>query len=305
MNRTDRLMELLLLLQAKVGQPARDLAQQLGITERTLYRDLAALNEIGVPILHEPGAGYRIMDGFFLPPLVFSRDEAAALLLGGRMLALQAETRINADIERAMLKIKATLSEATLRHVDELTTLIQFAIPQTRFQLDHPHLRLLQHAINEQCLVHIRYHSFSKDELTERLIEPAHFTYWLGNWFVTAYCHLRQATRDFRLNRIEALRITDQQFTPRAAAPSEEPVTEVVIRVDSAAVRWVEEAQHHGYVAREDQPDGSVIMRYCVHAPLQMKPWLLMWGAAVEVLHPPELRALMRAEAQKLLQRLT
>src|SRR5688572_24289103 len=126
MKRSDRLFALLLLLQVGRRVRARDLAARLEVSERTVYRDVAALSEAGVPVVALPGAGYELAEGFYLPPLVFTPGEAGALSLGARLLAAQTSGRLPRDAERALEKIAAVLPAATRREVERLTEVIGF-----------------------------------------------------------------------------------------------------------------------------------------------------------------------------------
>src|SRR5687768_10855679 len=105
MNRIDRLFNIILLLQTRRLVRAQDIASEFGITERTVYRDIAALNEMGVPVVSQPGEGYSLMPGYFLPPLVFTPDEAGALLLGANLL--KASGNLTSEADRVVRKIGA------------------------------------------------------------------------------------------------------------------------------------------------------------------------------------------------------
>ncbi|MCI0352964.1 MAG: HTH domain-containing protein, partial [Acidobacteriales bacterium] len=143
MNRIDRLFAILLKLQSHSPITSHDLARSFEVSQRTIYRDIAALSEMGVPIVALPGEGYALMEGFYLPPLVFTPAEATALFLGARMLALQADGELPKDAEQALTKIANILPDKTHQHVEQLTRIIQFGLPQNRFNLDDPRLLAL------------------------------------------------------------------------------------------------------------------------------------------------------------------
>src|SRR5262245_45552183 len=113
MNRIDRLFAILLKLQGKSPITSLDLARSFEVSQRTVYRDIAALSEMGVPVVALPGEGYTLMEGFYLPPLVFTPSEATALFLGARMLALEAAGCLPADAEQALTKIAHILPDKT------------------------------------------------------------------------------------------------------------------------------------------------------------------------------------------------
>ena len=126
MNRVDRLFAITLLLQNTDRVRAQDLADAFEISKRTVYRDIAALSEMGVPIISLPGEGYELMEGFYLPLLIFTAAEAGALFLGAQMLLQQAEGRLPAEAKSALAKITAILPKDTLQHVEHLTEIISF-----------------------------------------------------------------------------------------------------------------------------------------------------------------------------------
>jgi predicted DNA-binding transcriptional regulator YafY len=304
MNRIDRLFAILLKLQAKKQLRAEDLARQFEVSKRTIYRDVAALNEMGVPIISLPGEGYEMMEGYYLPPLIFTPAEASALFLGAQMLIGQAAGQLPIVADHALSKLAAILPSNTKAQVDQLTGLIQFILPSDRFDLDDARLMTLQRAIVERRVVHLKYHSHSQNEITERDIEPHNLAYYNGVWYVNGYCRLRQEPRGFRLDRIDDLKLKAERFKLRHLEAAALEGIEVRVRFDHSIGRWLRERQHYAYQREETAPDG-LIMTYRVHRLSELTSWLLGWGAQAEVLSPPELRAEIRQIAQQVVEMLT
>ena len=204
------------------------------------------------------------------------------------------------DAERALAKITVMLPRKLRSQIDARSAIIRFYATDRPFDLDDPRLGLLHQAIAERRVVALQYHSYRSGEQRAREIEPATLTYHQGVWYIGAYCRLRQAPRSFRLDRVDELHLCATTFGPRS---DHEPVVEAVrvqIRFAPSIIRWVHERQHFGYVAEE-----GAVMRYAVTDPQEMLPWILSWGAQVEVLEPATLRAQIRDEARKLLEILT
>lgn len=306
MNRIDRLFGILLQLQHRRRVRAQDLAATFEVSERTIYRDMTALSEVGVPIVALPGEGYELMEGYYLRPLVFTPDEAGALSLAAQMFLSQASGRVAATAQLALAKLITVLPPATRQQVDVLVKMVQFALPPTRFNLDDKRLTLLQQAISEQRRVFVRYHSYTRDETTERVVEPLRLTFSGEAWYLSGFCLLRQAERDFRLDRIDAWRLLDETFAPHTlVAPPSEPIV-ARVRFAPHVVRWVRERQHYSFQQEEATPgDSGVIMIYRVDSLQELLPWLLSWGAAAEALDPPSFRAEQRDEVARLLEILT
>jgi predicted DNA-binding transcriptional regulator YafY len=124
MNRIDRLFAILLTLQHKRRVRAQDLADQFEISKRTVYRDMSALNQMGVPISALPGEGFELVEGYYIPPLMFNENEAIALLLGSRLLTQQTAGSITPGAESALAKIKVALPEQVRGRVEALTNII-------------------------------------------------------------------------------------------------------------------------------------------------------------------------------------
>jgi len=300
MNRIDRLFAILLVLQKREVVRAEDLARHFEISKRTVYRDVAALSEMGVPVVSLPGEGYGLMAGYFLPPLLLTADEAAALVLGAQWLAQQATGKLPATATSALAKLTHVLPKATAQEVERFTQILRFFSTNSPFDLDDPLLAALQEAISKQQAVQITYHSLRRDEVTQRIIEPRLLTFGSGAWYVEGYCRLRQAHRSFRLSRIESYQVLQETFAERASPRAEREKISVIVRFAPAAVRWVQERQHYAFVAV--QADG---FHYQVDDLPEIQSWLLGWGTQAEVLHPPTLRAALAAEAQKLWKMLT
>lgn len=305
MNRTDRLFAITVLLQSRVRVRALDLTQRFGVSKRTIYRDIAALSESGVPIVSLPGEGYELMQGFSLPPLTFTPGEASALFLGSRLLTEHATGRLRMDAAQALEKIAAILPAPTRAWVERLTAIVDFIATRPCFDLDDPRLVLLQNAIAEHQVVHLHYHSRSRDEVTERTVEPSRLHYNEGVWYLSGYCRLREGNRDFRLERIEELTVLDEMFAPRVVAAETEQRIEVRVHFAASVLRWVRERQHYGFVREQPDTAAGAVMTYQVDAAGEILPWLRAWGAAAEVLTPVELRDALREEAKRLAEMLT
>lgn len=305
MNRVDRLLGYLLILQGRKLVKARDLAERFEISERTVYRDMQALNEVGVPLLSLPGEGYRLMEGYYLPPVAFTPEEARSLYLAVQMLAgatMESPTRSSALT--ALDKIRAVLPLATLEQVEVLQRVLQFfAFPYQQINFDDQNLLDLQRAIHEERVVRVTYHAQSSNTVTHREIEPNSIAFINRVWLLTGYCRLRSSIRHFRLDRMDKLEVLQETFRPREAELQERPSGPIEVNVlfEKATSRWVGERQHYSFQEAEDLTDGT-LMKYSVRDLKEMASWLMQWAPQFRVVTPPELRGLIRencAEALK------
>lgn len=302
MNRVDRLMAYLLLFQSRGLMRAQDFAGEFEISERTVYRDIQALCEVGVPIVAMPGEGYRLMEGYYLPPISFSADEARSLYLAISMLSgLTTPGPTQQAASSALEKIRAVLPEATLHQVEALQSVIRFyAFPRPTLNFDDKTFLTLHEAIQQRKIVWLRYHAFS-NEITEREVEPLELAYFGDTWVLSGYCRLRQGIRNFRLDRIDRLLLRDEQFKPRELGLRERSSGQerqtVVVRFDPTVTRWVRERQHFNLVEARD--DGVMVYRPSSFE--QITGWLLSWGDKMEVLEPAELRERLATTAARIL----
>lgn len=303
MNRIDRLFGILLLLQSRRLVRASEIAERYSISERTVYRDMAALMQLGVPIVSQAGEGYQILEGYYLPPLVFTREEAKALFLGVNMLS--ATGNLPQDAANVVDKLKQAIPKPILRDTLPQVDIIQFFKQQGSIDINDNLLITLQRAISEKRVLWLRYRGWRSDDTTEREIEPFSLTYGTGVWYVSAYCRLRQAVRDFRIDRIEDYRTLLETFTTdHHAPPAPPPDIDITLRFQIAMRRWVDEQQHYGFVDATPDDD-HVLMRYRVHTLNEITGWILHWGAQVQVISPDHLKQHLRDELKSMLTLLT
>ena len=213
MNRIDRLMGIITLLQAKKHLTVRQIAEHFGNSERTVFRDLRAIGEIGVPVFFEPDKGYSVGSGFFLPPVSLTVEEANALSLAEPLVLRFADKSIQRHFDTALTKIKMVLGQSQRENMEKsregaahfLPDHYQHLMPSTE------HLTPLQHAVAQQKIVRLEYLD-ANDEASVRDVEPIGLTFYSLNWHLIAWCHLRQGYRDFRISRIQNLRVTMRPF---------------------------------------------------------------------------------------------
>jgi len=198
MRRADRLFQIVQHLRGGRLVTARMLAEKLEVSERTVYRDVADLMASGVPIDGEAGVGYILRSGFDLPPLMFTRDELAALTLGARFVKAWGGARLALAAEEALVKIEAVLPEKEKRVAAETNLFAMgFGLPdEVREVVDR-----LELAIRERRRVHVVYEALD-GESTERDLRPLGLYHWGKVWTLAAWCELRTDFRNFRADRI-------------------------------------------------------------------------------------------------------
>ncbi|WP_316831454.1 YafY family protein [Pedobacter aquatilis] len=211
LKRLNRLSAILLQLQTRRAVKASELANKFQVSIRTIYRDINALEQIGVPVYSIQDKGYSLAEGYKISPVMFSEEEANALLTAGQIMSGN-DPSLSVTFYQALDKIRAVLNPETR---DKLAFLSErIAVSPFIVQQENQWLATIQKALTNFCVLEISYQS-SDQTLTERVIEPFAFYYSeQGQWILIAYCRLRADYRMFRLDRIESLRYTETHFEP-------------------------------------------------------------------------------------------
>ena len=210
-NRLSRLTAILIQLQTKRIVTASELANKFNISKRTIYRDLKALEHSGVPILTEEGKGYTLMEGYKVPPVMFTEKQANALILAEQLVLKNKDASFVKDYSDAIDKIKTILKYTAKDKANLLANRTQYNQVLHK-ERNSNNLSDLQNALTNYNLVKIQY--INKEEIaTERLIEP--FALLSSeNWYLVAMCRLRKEFRFFRLDRIQKTEILPEKFEP-------------------------------------------------------------------------------------------
>ncbi|RYE50077.1 MAG: WYL domain-containing protein [Sphingobacteriales bacterium] len=211
MNRIDRLFGISTLLQSRKFTPVQVIADAYQISIRTVYRDIRALCEQGIPICFEQAKGYHLMEGYFLPPITFTTTEATALLLVEKLTSGFADRSIRNEYSSVLGKIKAVMKPSQKTRMEKVTDQIIFQLPK-RLTQDYEYLAALQEAAADQMILDIDY-SNQKNEASVRRIECIGLIFYAFGWHAIAWCHNRKEYRDFKVERITRIRRLQIPFT--------------------------------------------------------------------------------------------
>lgn len=310
MNRIDRLHAILTHLQSKRKVTAQEMADRFNISLRTVYRDVKALDESGVPVIGEAGTGYTIMDGYRLPPVMFTQEEASALLLGAKLAERFTDGSVKRHFQSALFKIKAVLRSPDKEYVDSLTEHIEIL---TRYAPDsdspQQYLSVLQQAIVHKKTVLVHYRSNEKEETTRRRVEPIGLLHYGSAWHLIGWCHLRNDYRDFRLTRMLAVNLEEMTFDPGSHPSIREYIDrlragadlqEAIVMVDKRIVKYLQEQKYLNGFVSEEESDTGVRMKFLVSSLDYFGRWLLMYTDAIQVEAPGALRDRVKELSEKL-----
>ncbi|HEY1392311.1 MAG TPA: YafY family protein [Methylibium sp.] len=208
MRRADRLFQLVQLVRSRRLSTANWLAERLEVSERTVYRDIADLQAQGVPIEGEAGVGYRMRAGFDLPPLMFTRDEAQALVAAVRLAQPRLDIALAGQAEAALGKILAVLPAASRAAAESLAV---YAPPAGPDEATRARLQQLRESTEARRKVKLHYLDL-RERVSERIVRPLGCFYWGAVWTLAAWCEEREAFRNFRVDRIRQLEVLEERF---------------------------------------------------------------------------------------------
>ncbi|MCZ8519724.1 MULTISPECIES: helix-turn-helix transcriptional regulator [Paenibacillus] len=314
MNKTDRLLAIVLELQRKKVVRAEDLAALFETSVRTIYRDIQALSEARVPIIGAPGTGYSLMEGYFLPPVSFSVEEAVVLLMGTDFIEQRFDDDYHVRAQAARRKIEAILPEGIRTETSRVRNSMRLLSSgkQVTPSQERDYLEKIRRVILDERKIRFHYaKGFADSEGNRhsvRTVAPYGLVLVQGSWILVARCDLRQDIRHFRLSRMtELLELEDRferpaHFNLREYQPTDHRHLRVRLRFNHDLADKVKESNNY-YMEdmKEDEEGLHVVLR--VRQLDELVRWVLGWGADVMVLEPESFRTRIREEAEKVVKR--
>jgi predicted DNA-binding transcriptional regulator YafY len=300
MNRLDRLTAILTQLQSKRTIKAQEIADRFGISLRTVYRDVRALEEAGIPVIGEAGMGYSLMEGYRLPPVMFTKEEAMSFLVAEKFYEKIADHSSSQHFKTAITKIKSVLRNQEKDTLENISPLVAvFKNRNTLHQKGKGNLlQLILENLGKKTLLHIEYTTFDKEETTSRIVEPVGIYHSFEQWYLIAWCRLRKDYRNFRLDRIESLKILNETFDSVHPSLQEylekvaknENLLKVVLDIPLSDYKYLKEQRYdHGFVF-EKRKESSVEMTFMTSSVEGFVRWIVMLADFVTVLEPTEIK---------------
>jgi len=308
MNRIDRISAILIHLQSRKVVKAQDIADRFEISLRTVYRDIRTLEQAGIPLMGEAGMGYSIVDGYRLPPVMFSPEEALAFLTAEKLVAQLTDGSNAINYSSAMYKIKAVLDQDKKDLLQNIGDHIEvFKRPGDGGI--QPDLNLLQpvlKSIDQRKVLEIKYHARYNQQKTERPVEPLGIFYSDNSWHLIAFCHMRNDYRDFRFDRIFSMELTEMDFSKEHQTlkeylarydvknPENQNLPLVVMRINKDMAYWLDSQKYHqGFISQIE--DGEEIEMTFLSSSLHgFARWYIMFGDHATILQPEELKEEVR-----------
>jgi predicted DNA-binding transcriptional regulator YafY len=312
MNRIDRISAILIQLQSRRIVKAADIAERFNISLRTVYRDVKTLEEAGIPLIGEAGVGYSIMDGYRLPPVMFTKEEATAFLTAEKFVETMTDASTMTNYKSAMYKVRAilkTTEKDLLENIDDRIEVFKTAHMPEAANTDH--IQTILHSIAQRKVLALNYFAQHSQEHTKRYVEPIGIFFQSGYWHLIAFCRLRKAYRDFRVDRIKNLTVTDEHYPDEhpalkeyiAQTAKEKELDAVVILVDKSIHAYLEHQKYYSGFISEYPIGDSVEMTFLTGSLEGFARWYMMYGEKAEIIKPDSLKERVRDLTEKLLQR--
>ncbi len=298
MNRIDRVTAILIQLQSAKVVKAQDIANRFGISLRTVYRDIRTLEEAGVPLLGEAGVGYSIMEGYRLPPVMFTPQEATAFLTAEKLIEKITDTSTVENYKSAMYKVRAVLKSSEKEFLEAAGQHIQVVRRQTLSVIPDNLIQNILKSIADKKVVVMAYSAKFSEETTRRKIEPIGISFMSNRWHLIAFCQLRKDYRDFRIDRIESLEITEENYSTQHPSlqkyleeiAEKQDLVKVVVQVEKEAAKYIEEPRmFYGFVS-ETELDGKKEMTFLVPYLEGFARWFMEYADSAKVVSPMELK---------------
>lgn len=304
MNRIDRVTAILIQLQSKKIVRAQEIADRFSISLRTVYRDVKTLEEAGVPIAGEAGVGYRIMEGYRLPPVMFNREEAIAFLTAGKMVEKLTDTGSKKYYREAMYKVKAVLRHTEKELLENMEQHIEVVgnpfLPTTGNNASH--LQPILKSIAGKEILDIGYFANHSQQYSNREVEPVGIFFLGSHWYMIAYCWLRKDYRHFRTDRISYINPTARHFDQQhpslqsflSKMSKEKEMHTVLVRVDRAVLKYFgEQKYYNGFVSQKEVGD-QVEMTFVTGSLTGFVKFYLLFGEHADIISPVALKKMVK-----------
>ncbi len=299
MNRLDRITAILIQLQSKRVIKAQEIADRFEISLRTVYRDIKSLEAAGIPIIGEAGVGYSIMDGYRLPPVQFTKEEATTFLMASKIIEKYTDAENYQLYASALFKIKAVLRNVEKEYLEDIEPhiLVLNNNPQEESG-NNQFLQDILNAINGKKLVSLQYKDLNAQKTTNRPIETIGIYLQNGFWYFIAFCRLRNDYRTFRADRIIDFKILDECFQTQHPTLKEylkikskqDDLQTVILRVEKRLSKYLSTQKYYYGFVSEEEKDDRIEMTFLSASLKGFASWYLTLARGADIVSPDSLK---------------
>jgi predicted DNA-binding transcriptional regulator YafY len=301
MSRIDRISAILILLQSKKLVKGQDIANKFSISLRTAYRDIKTLEEAGVPIISEAGVGYSLMEGYRLPPVMFTKEEAISFLTAEKLVEKLTDTATYNVYQNALLKIKAVLRTEEKEHLENMYKHIE--VMENPYLPDNTstnnHLQTILNSIALKKVISINYFANHSQQQSERKIEPLGIFLMTNKWYLIAYCWLRNEYRTFKVDRISKTVLTESSYKKehpslksylKEIAKEHQELHTIVIQIDKPKMKYIGEQKFYNGFVSEKELKNKIEMTFLTSSLEGFARWFIMYGDCADIVSPQSLK---------------
>lgn len=315
MNKTERQLAIILELQRNKALKAEDLAFKLETSVRTIYRDIQALSEAGVPLIGTPGFGYSLIEGYFLPPVNFTVEEAVSLLIGADFIEQRFDNQYSQNARSSRAKLEAVLPEPIRNESERVRKNFRLRIHPLNPEIEDrekTHIETIRTAILNRRKIRFKYlkglPEADGNRETIRTVAPLGLVLVQEGWLLVANCDLREDRRHFLISRMSELTIVNDSFEMPDDFNLQEyrPPDDRKIRIRALfnidIADKVKESNIY-YMEKADLRADGYYVDFRVREPEELLQWILRWGSDVVILEPESFRVRVKEEIKKMLKR--
>jgi predicted DNA-binding transcriptional regulator YafY len=275
-----------------------------------VYRDIKTLETAGIPIAGEAGVGYSIMEGFRLPPVMFTSEEAIAFLTAEKMLSTLTDAETKRHFQSAMYKIKSVLRYAEKDLLENMNDVIEvvpnpYLPPLTENSVQ---LTVMLTCITKKEVLNIDYFANHTQENSSRDIDPVGIFFLGSHWHLIAWCRLRNDYRHFRTDRIRSLKPTGLFFKKQhpslqsflANMSKEKEMFTIIIRIEKSVLQYMGDQKFYNGFVSQKEVAGKIEMTFVTASLRGFSKYYLLFGEYAEIVSPVELKALVRENLEAL-----
>lgn len=299
MNRIDRLSAILILLQSSLSVKPKQITERFGIGIRTVYRDIRALEEVGIPITGDSRTGYSLVEGYKLPPLMFTQEEAFAFLAAEKLVDKFTDSGLQEGYKSGINKIRAVMRFAekeTMASVDSRVGHLDFhttGLPDSQNKL-----QLILDSVSKQYKIDINYFSYTRHEYTRRIVDPVGVFFSMANWYLIGFCNNSNDYRTFKINRIQQISSTDISVGRKHPSldiflqklKEQANLRQVIIDVDVDYLSIIGESKYYQGLVSEEKIGNKVRLFFMTFSMERFSRWYLSYMDIATIISPKELQ---------------
>lgn len=307
LNRLDRISALLIQLQSRPVVKASEMAERFEVSLRTIYRDMHTLSEAGVPICGNSGVGYSLIEGYRLPSLMFTKEEAIAFLTAEKIIEQLTDTQNSNYFRQGMDKIRAALRSVDKKYLHDMDDSIAVYKSRNAGESLPNIMQTILNSINDKLVIEVDYTNADESK-TRRALEAVGITYSYPRWYLSAWCHLRKKYRIFRLDRIGNIKTTEDKHTKvhpplESLLGCDDPqcLTEVVLHTSKEVSKhFADRCYFMGLTEEKELEDGRIKQTYMAYSLEGLARWVLANADTTTVVKPVEIKEIIKQIIEKL-----